>query len=218
MPVRNEAPYIRSSLEAVLQQEYPPDSMEVIVADGMSDDGTRAIVASVAVEDPRVRMIDNPRLTAPAGLNRAVEAAKGEIIIRIDGHCRVARDYIQRCVEHLEHDKVDAVGGPIWTIGESPVGRVIAAATSSTFGVGDSMFRTKGNSTKLSDTVPFPAYTRTILQRAGSFDEELVRNQDDEYNYRLRKLGAKILLASDVNSEYSCKSSLRSLWRQYFDY
>ncbi|MEW6510884.1 MAG: glycosyltransferase family 2 protein [Bacteroidota bacterium] len=218
MPVRNEGQSIRASLEAVLQQDYPRESMEVIVADGHSTDGSREIVASIAAVDPRVRVIDNRMKTVGAGLNLAMAQARGDVIIRIDGHCKVATDYVRRCVEHLERDGVDAVGGPIRTVGESRLGEVIAAATSSTFGVGDSTFRTKCDRTELADTVPFPAYTRAILQKAGAFDEELVRNQDDEYNYRLRKLGARVLLASDVTSEYSCRSSLRSLWQQYYEY
>jgi cellulose synthase/poly-beta-1,6-N-acetylglucosamine synthase-like glycosyltransferase len=218
MPIRDEAAYIRVSLEAVLTQDYPRDLIEVIIADGMSTDGTQQIIQEIAAEHARVRIIENLSLTVPAALNSAIALAKGDIIIRVDGHCRVAPDYVRRCVEHLEHDGVDAVGGPIRTIGETPVAQVIAAATSSPFGVGDSTFRTTRSSTVLSDTVPFPAYTRAIIEKAGPYDEELVRNQDDEYNYRLRKLGGKILLASDVISEYYSRSSLGSLWRQYFEY
>ena len=101
---------------------------------------------------------------------------------------------------------------------ENPGRIVIALAMSSSFGVGGSAFRTVTDRTMLADTVPFPAYTRSIIDRAGPYDEELVRNQDDEYNYRLRKLGAKILLAADVRSEYYSRSSIKSLWRQYFQY
>jgi hypothetical protein len=110
------------------------------------------------------------------------------------------------------------VGGPIETIGETYVAQAIAAAMSSSFGVGGSLFRTARHVTRLADTVPFPAYTRHILEIAGPYDEELVRNQDDEFNYRLRKLGARILLASDVRSRYYSRGTLRSLAKQYFQY
>jgi hypothetical protein len=110
------------------------------------------------------------------------------------------------------------VGGPLQTIGESFIARGIAVAMSSTFGVGDSAFRTVNNKTMLVDTIAFPAYTRDIVERVGLFDEELVRNQDDDYNYRLRKIGAKVLLASDVRARYYSRGSIRSLWRQYFQY
>jgi succinoglycan biosynthesis protein ExoA len=218
MPVRNEEPFIRSSLDAVLAQDYPRGRIEVIVADGMSTDRTRAIVRSLQATHRQLFLIDNPGQIVPTGLNAAIAKAKGDVIIRIDGHCKVAPDYVRRCVEHLERDRVDAVGGPIETVGETPTARVIAAATSSMFGVGGSAFRTTSDITGFSDTVPFPAYTRAIIQRAGPYDEELVRNQDDEYNYRLRKLGAKVLLASDVRSVYFSRSSLKLLWRQYFQY
>jgi len=218
MPVRNEGAIIRESLEAVLAQDYGQDRMEIFVVDGMSTDDTRGIVLSMQSRFPNITLLDNPRKIVPAGMNIALRRAKGEILVRVDGHCTIARDYVRRCVEHLENDGVDGVGGPVHTVGSTRVARVIALAMSSKFGVGGSAFRTIADRTMLADTVPFPAYTRAIVQKAGTYDEELVRNQDDEYNYRLRKLGAKLLLASDVRSEYYSRSSLRSLWRQYFQY
>jgi glycosyltransferase involved in cell wall biosynthesis len=218
MPIRNEADFIARSLGAVLAQDYPRKRFEVIVADGMSTDGTRDIVASIQARNPEVRLIDNTRRIAPTALNTAIGHAQGEILVRVDGHCQIAPDYVSRCVEHLLQDKVDGVGGPLETVGQTALARAIAAGMSSSFGVGGAAFRTVSNKTMLVDTVAFPAYTRTIVDEAGPFDEELVRNQDDEYNYRLRKLGAKILLAADVHSRYYSRSSLRSLWRQYFQY
>jgi hypothetical protein len=121
-------------------------------------------------------------------------------------------------VGHLQREGVDGVGGVLDTVGETYLAKVIAAAMSTPFGVGNSAFRTTPDKTMFTDTVAFPAYTRAAVEKAGPYDEELVRNQDDEYNYRLRKLGAKILLADDVHSRYYSRSSLRSLWRQYFQY
>lgn len=218
MPVRNEARFIGRSLEAVLSQDYPSERMEVIVSDGMSTDGTREIVQSFQAQHPEVELINNPGKIVPSGLNLAIAQSRGEVIVRIDGHCQIARNYVRRCVEHLLNDGVDGVGGPLETIGETPFASVIATAMSSVFGVGGAAFRTKTNQTMLTDTVAFPAYRRSILERAGPFDQELVRNQDDEYNYRLRKMGAKILLAADVRCRYSSRSSLVSLGRQYFQY
>jgi glycosyltransferase involved in cell wall biosynthesis len=218
MPVRNEGKFISRSLSAVLNQDYPADRVEVIVADGMSNDGTREVIESLTAKHPCLRLVDNPGGIVPTGLNAAIARANGEIIVRVDGHCEIARDYVRRAVDHLLKDGIDGVGGPLDTLGETPVAKVIALAMSSSFGVGGSAFRTTHNTTMLTDTVAFPAYTRAILDRAGPFDEELVRNQDDEYNYRLRKLGAKLLLAADVHATYYSRSSLRSLWRQYFQY
>jgi len=135
-----------------------------------------------------VRLLDNPGRIVATGLNAALRSARGDIIVRTDGHCRIAKDYISRCVDHLNRDSADGVGGSINTIASTPGGRAIAAVMSSPFGVGGSSFRTVKERTMLVDTVPFPAYTRRAIEMAGPFDEELVRNQDDEYNYRSRQL------------------------------
>lgn len=218
LPVRNEAKFIASSLSAVMNQNYPADRVEIIVADGMSTDATREIIHSLQEIYPNVRLIDNPGQIVPTGLNAAIAAARGEIIVRVDGHCTIAPDYVRNNVQHLLNDGVDGVGGPLTTVGATTLASAIAEAMSFPFGVGNSAFRTVTDKTMLTDTVAFPTYTRAIVERAGWFDEELVRNQDDEYNYRLRELGAKILLASDVRSTYYSRSSLRSLWSQYFQY
>jgi len=218
MPVRNEAAHIGRSLRAVLGQDYPPDRIEIIVADGMSTDETRDIVHSFQVKFGNLQLVDNPRGIAPSGLNAGLRHALGEIIVRVDGHCEIAPDYVSRCVEHLTRENIGGVGGAIESIGETPVARMIATAMSSPFGVGGSAFRTVKGRSMFTDTVAFPAYKRSVIEKAGLFDEELVRNQDDEYNYRLRKLGVKILLASDVESRYYSRGTLRSLFRQYFQY
>jgi len=218
MPVRNEAGFIELSMRAVLAQDYPQDRMDVIVADGLSEDGTREIIQTLQEQHPIVRLIDNPGRIVSTALNAALRQAKGEIIVRVDGHCEIAPDYVRRCVSHLADAKVEAVGGPVETIGESFAARAIAAAMSSRFGVGGSAFRVANSKTQFTDTVAFPAYTRAVIDRAGPFDEELVRNQDDEYNYRLRKLGVKILLASDVASRYYSRATLSRLGSQYFQY
>jgi succinoglycan biosynthesis protein ExoA len=136
MPVRNERAYIERSLGAVLSQDYPATLMEIIVADGMSSDGTREILRQMAERDPRVRLLDNPRSTAPCALNLATEASRGDVVIRVDGHCEVAPDYVSRCVSHLLEDGVDGVGGCLVTVGEDERAKAIAAAMGSPFGVG----------------------------------------------------------------------------------
>ena len=220
MPTRNEAAYVSRSLGSVLAQDYPCDRLEILAVDGMSTDGTRAIVETLGRSRPQasLRLIDNPRMIVPTGMNIGLGQARGDIIVRVDGHCEIAPDYVRRCVEHLAKDGVDGVGGSVDTVGETRTAEVIAAAMSTWFGTGDSAFRTEQGKTGLADTIPFPAYTRSVIRMAGGYDEELVRCQDDEYNYRLRELGAKILLAADVRSKYHSRASLRSLWNQYFQY
>ncbi len=218
MPVRNEAEFMERSLGAVLAQDYPAERMEIFVVDGMSSDNTREVVALFQAGHSNVKLLNNPGRIVATGLNAALSMAAGEIIIRVDGHCKIAPDYVRRCVEHLQTDGVEAVGGPVDTVSETETAEAIAVAMSSSFGVGGSAFRTVKDKTMLTDTVAFPAYTRDVIEQAGPYDEELVRNQDDEYNYRLRGAGARILLAQDVRSRYYSRSSLRSLWRQYFQY
>lgn len=218
MPVRNEGAYIERSLGAVLGQDYPPERTEVLVIDGMSTDGTRDHIRARQAAHPRLRLIDNPRHIVPPGLNIGIAQSRGDIIVRVDGHCEIAPDYVSRCVEHLLGDDVDAVGGPIETVGETGEAQAIALAMSSWFGVGGSAFRTVKDRPMLVETVAFPAYRRQTLERLGPFDEQLVRNQDDEYNYRLLKNGGRILLSPDIRSRYYSRSGLRSLWRQYYQY
>ena len=218
MPVRNEADFIETSLGAVLAQDYPEDRLEILVADGMSTDGTRDLVEGLDAGAVPLRILDNPGRIVPTGLNAALEEARGEIVVRVDGHCEIAPDYVRRCVEHLEDGSASGVGGPIETVGETYRARAIAAAMSSNFGVGGSAFRTGRTEPGYVDTVAFPAYPRAVLETAGPYDEELVRNQDDEYNYRLRKAGRRLLLAPDVRSRYFSRATVRSLWRQYRQY
>ncbi|MBP9500971.1 MAG: glycosyltransferase family 2 protein [Candidatus Promineofilum sp.] len=218
MPVRDEAAYIEHSLGSVLTQDYPVDRLEILVVDGMSIDGTREYVTATQATRPNLRLLDNPQGIVSPGLNIGIAEARGDIIVRVDGHCEIAPDYVRRCVEHLLADDAEAVGGPIETIGETDEAQAIALAMSSWFGVGGSAFRTINDRPMLVETVAFPAYRRVTLERLGPFDEQLVRNQDDEYNYRLLKSGGRILLSPDIRSRYYSRGSLRKLWRQYYQY
>lgn len=219
MPVRNEVDFIEQSMRAVLGQNYPHELMEIVIADGRSTDGTRSLIADLKRgSDVAISIIDNPEKVAPTGLNYAIAKSRGDIIVRIDGHCRIAPNYISNCVKYLQAGKAEGVGGPIETVGETPRANAIAVAMSSKFGVGGSAFRTISDREMYVDTVAFPGYKRETLERAGPFDKELVRNQDDEFNFRIRKLGGRILLAPDIRSQYFSRGTLRSLWRQYFQY
>src|SRR6267143_6471971 len=218
MPVRNEERAIARVLECLLAQDYPTDRMEIIVADGMSADGTRALVSAAAAGDSRIRWIDNPRRIMPSGFNLGLKAAKGDIIIMMGGHTELAPDYVRTSVALLQKGLADCVGGPMKTVGETSVAQAISLAMSSRFGVGGSAFRIGCSERKYADTVAFGTYTRDIMERAGPLDEEFVRNQDDEFNYRLRKLGGKILITPELHSRYTSRSSIPSLWRQYFQY
>ncbi len=219
MPVRNEASFIRRSLGAVLDQEYPAELVQVVVADGMSDDGTRAVVDELARAHPRhtVEIVDNPGRIVPTGFNAALARARGEVIVRVDGHTIIAPDYVAECVAALASSGADNVGGRMDAVGSGPVGEAIAIATSSPFGVGNSHFH-YARGQRWVDTVYLGAWPREVFGRIGSFDPEMVRNQDDEFNYRLTSAGGRILLTDRIRSRYFSRASLRTVFRQYRQY
>jgi GT2 family glycosyltransferase len=196
--------------------------MEILITDGMSTDGTREIVSQIANRNSQftMRILDNPDHIFSTGFNLALQQARGEVIVMLGGHTEIAPDYVRRCVAHLESPQVDCVGGIIHTAGENNHGNVIAIAMSSTFGVGGATFRTCTDLKALQevDTVAFGAYKRQAMEGCGLLDEEMERNQDDEYNYRLRDKGGRIFAAPDICLKYHSRASLRSLWRQYYLY
>jgi glycosyltransferase involved in cell wall biosynthesis len=219
LPIRNESDFIERSLGAVLNQSYPADQFEVLIADGMSTDDTRAIVSRMAAEHPStsVTVLDNPRCIVPTGFNLALARARGEVILRVDGHTIIAGDYIEECVRALRLSRADNVGGRMDAVSETPFGRAVAIATSSRFGVGGARFH-YSNKEEWVDTVYLGAWPRSVFEWNGLFDEELVRNQDDEFNYRLLKRGGRILLTPRIQSRYYARSTPRGLFRQYAQY
>ena len=218
MPIRNEAAFIERSLGAVLAQDYPAELLEVLVVDGMSDDGTRDIVAQMLEDRPSSRLLDNPRRIVPTAMNIGLEDASGDVIVRVDGHAVVEPDFVSQCIQALDETGADCVGGSIRTVSTTATAQAIAEAMGSPFGVGDARFRTTHDRSMWVDTLAFGAYRRQVFDRVGLFDEELVRNQDDEFNYRLRAAGGRIWLDPRIRSTYYARSTFRSLWRQYYQY
>jgi len=201
----------------VLVQDYPAERYEVIVADGRSTDGTREIVVDLQRDHPNLRLADNPGLIVPTGLNAALRQACGEIIVRVDGHTEVAPDYVRQCVAALLRSGADNVGGRMHAVGEGAFGEAVALATSMPFGVGNARFHYSDREEWV-DTVYMGAWPRDVFTRIGLFDEELVRDQDDEFNYRLLQQGGRIWLSPSIRSRYTTRSTARGLWRQYFQY
>lgn len=218
MPIRNEGDFIARSLGAVLAQDYPHDRLEVLIADGMSTDDTRSVIYQLAQTTTiPIRIVDNRGKIVPTGFNTALQQAQGEIIVRVDGHTIIAHDYVSRCVELLQRSSADNVGGKMHASGTNKFGEAVAVATSTPFGVGGARFH-YSDKEEYVDTVYMGAWRRELFERIGFFDEELIRNQDDEFNYRLRSSGGQILLSPAINSEYFNRSSLPGLWRQYYQY
>ena len=220
MPCRNEAAYIGPCLESVLATDYPLDRVEVLVADGRSDDGTREIVERCAARNPCVRLLDNPARITPAALNTAIRIATGDVIIRMDAHGIYPRDYVSRLVDALQETGADNVGGVVVTLpaDDTPVARAIAVAFSHPLGVGNAYFRIGVAGPRWVDTVPFGCFRRELFERVGMFDEDMVRNQDDEFNLRVIGRGGRILLLPDVVSRYYARRSLGAVARMFYQY
>lgn len=221
IPCYNEQATIRLLLEAIDQQTFPRSDIEVIIADGMSTDQTRAVVADFQREHPElaVRLVDNPRRVIPAALNCALNAAGGSYVVRLDAHSVPARDYIERCVTALASGLGENVGG-VWEIrarGSGLMERAIAVAAAHPFGVGDALYRFT-NQAAYVDTVPFGAFRRDVFDTYGGFDEDLLTNEDYEFNARLRQQGGRIWLDPQIRSTYFARSSLQALARQYWRY
>ena len=221
VPCYNEQSTIRLLLEALCAQTFPRAEMEVVIADGMSTDGTRAAIAAFQSEFPEldVRVVDNIRRNIPSGLNRALEAARGEIIVRLDGHSRPYPDYIERCFQAHESDRGENVGG-VWEIQPGAatwIAESIAVAAAHPLGVGDAMYRLAAAAAEV-DTVPFGSYRRTLVHRIGAYNESLLTNEDYEFNARIRKASGRVWLDPAIRSVYFARATLGELIRQYWRY
>lgn len=218
IPCRNEKRHISDFLDSLLRQDLEPDwQVEILVADGMSDDGTRDVLRHYSEKVPAVRMIDNPGRIVSTGLNAAIAASAGEIIIRMDAHTIYAQDYIRECVRVLQQSRADNVGGPWVAEGRGLVGQAIAAAFRSRFCTGGGKAHDADYEGEV-DTVYLGCWARPVFDRIGLFDPDLVRNQDDELNFRLRRLGGRIWQSPRIKSSYAPRASITALFRQYLQY
>jgi len=215
LPARNEVKYIEKCLHSILMQDYPKDKLEVLVVDGMSEDGTRQTINIFQNRDSRIKCIDNVLKTTPVALNLGIRMAKGEYIVRMDAHTNYPQDYVSKCIEYAIKTGAENVGGVWEHVGQGYIGSVAAMAMSSKFGLGGAKFRT-AKKEQYVDTVPFGCFKRSVFDRLGMFNEKLVRNQDIEFNSRIRKAGGKILLTPQIKSFYYCRENLFDLWKQNF--
>jgi succinoglycan biosynthesis protein ExoA len=214
---RNERKFIRDFLDSLCRQALGTIKIEVLIADGMSVDGTRQVLELYRRIVLPLRVIDNPKKIASAGLNAAIRAARGEIIIRMDAHSEYAPDYIRRCLEVLNETSADNVGGPALTRADGYLGRAIALAYHCRFACGGAKFHDAEYEGYL-DTVPYGCWRKSTLERIGLFDECLSRNQDDELNLRLISSGGRIWQSPKIVSWYRPRARLTALFRQYFQY
>jgi glycosyltransferase involved in cell wall biosynthesis len=219
IPVLNEEGFIGRCLQSLAAQDYSRERMEVIVVDGGSTDATEYETQKTAeAAGLTVFFAPNPKRTTAAGRNLGLTLAHGDVIVHLDGHTRVAPDFISANVRVLQETGADAAGGPIETRGHGVVGRAIALAMSSSFGIGDTAFRHTDAGLQEADSVPFGAYRREVFERVGNYDEGMNRGEDDEFNYRLRAAGGRIVLSPEIRSTYFCRDTLEGLARQYWGY
>jgi cellulose synthase/poly-beta-1,6-N-acetylglucosamine synthase-like glycosyltransferase len=218
VPCRNELRFIGTCIDSLFASNYPSDRMEIIVVNGMSDDGTREEVASLVRRNQTVHLLDNPKRTMPAGVNLGIQHAKGELIFILGAHARVDSSYFSRCVDSLLAYGADNVGGIIETIPQTDglMGRAIVHSLSHRFGVGNSYFRIHSDQPRWVDTVFGGCYRKRIFEEVGPFNELLTCSQDMEFNRRLKKRGGKILLMPDIICYYYARSNLSSFWRHNF--
>ena len=218
IPCRNELGYIGKCLDSLVHCNQTGVELYVWVVDGMSDDGTRALVGEYAERYSFIKLVDNARRTTPYALNLGLEPLDYDIGIILGAHAVVDADFIINNARVLEqHPEVGCAGGIIRNVHENEWSEIISLAMSSVFGVGNAHFRTGGKSGYV-DTVAFGAYRREVFERVGFFDEELARNQDDEFNYRVLQGGFKIYLDPAILSDYYVRGSISKLYKQYDQY
>lgn len=220
IPCFNEEKYLASLIEDLLRQDYPKEKVEIIFADGRSSDHSREIISSYQKEYAFIRLIDNPHRFVPHALNVAIRESKGEIIIRMDAHSQYPHNYWSTLVKKLDEYQADNVGGA-WNTqpgANTLVARAIVFATSHPLGIGNASYRLGAKEEREVDTVPYGCFHRSLFERIGFFDEDLLRNQDDEFNGRIKKNGGKIVLIPSLEIKYFARENYKKLWRMFYQY
>jgi succinoglycan biosynthesis protein ExoA len=218
VPCRNESQHIEACVLSILDQERPLEGIEVIVVDGISDDGTREILENLAKEHPELRVVDNPRRITPCAMNVGIREARGRYIAILGAHCQYASNYLSTCVALLhEHPEVSCVGGPAVSMGRGLFGQAVAAAMSHPVGIGNAKHRYPTYE-GYAEGACYPVFRREVFEKIGLYDEMLVRNQDDELNYRLAKCGEKVFISPRARYSYFIRETPSRLFRQYFEY
>ncbi len=223
IPCRNEENFIKDCLDSIVQQDYQKDMMEVLVVDGMSDDTTADIVRTYEKKYTFIKLFSNPKKIVPTALNIGIKNALGDIIIRVDSHAIYPRNYFSTLVHYAKKLNADNVGGALITLpaNNSRTAKSIAIVLSSPFGVGNARYRLDGKRKREyfeTDTVPFGCYKRNVFNRIGLYDEDLIRNQDNEFNERLKKAGGKIYIVPSLKIRYFARSNYKKLFKMLFQY
>ncbi|MFI9602584.1 glycosyltransferase family 2 protein [Streptomyces sp. NPDC052043] len=216
MPVLDEERHLRGAVEAILAQEYGGE-MEVVIALGPSADRTDEIAAELVAEDPRVHTVPNPTGRTPAALNAAIKASRHPIVVRVDGHGMLSPDYIATAVRLLEETGAQNVGGIMHAEGENAWEHAVAAAMTSKIGVGNAAFHTGGQAGP-AETVYLGVFRRAALEQQDGYNEEFIRAQDWELNFRIREAGGRIWFSPELRVSYRPRPNVRALAKQYKNY
>lgn len=220
IPCRNESKYITECIEAIYACNLPESTeIKVFVVDGMSNDGTREIVQELTSKHHQLHLIDNFHQLTPYAFNLGIHAGGKVDYVQIVGARHIlSKNYLLNCIEKLEEDRyVWCVGGKIINEYINTTGQVISKAMSTAFGMGLGNFRTLSKS-GFTDTVTSPMYPYWVFEKIGFFDEELIRNQDDDFNFRVTQAGGKIYYDNDISLKYYVRGNYEGLWRQFFQY
>lgn len=216
MPVLNEERHLRSSVQHILQQDYDAE-LEVVIALGPSSDRTDEIAAELVREDSRVHTVPNPTGRTPAALNAAIKASRHPVVVRVDGHGMLSPGYIATAVRLLKETGAANVGGIMHAEGENDWERAVAAAMTSRIGVGNAAFHTGGAAGE-ADTVYLGVFRRSVLEQQGGYNEEFIRAQDWELNFRIRGAGGLIWFSPELKVQYRPRPNVRALAKQYKNY
>ena len=222
IPCRNEERFIGECLDSIVASDYPKDRLEVLGVDGMSDDKTPEILEEYARQFSFIRVVANPKRSRSHALNLGVENSRGEFIFRVDGHSALESNYVSQCLRYMEEYSADRVGGRMKIIPQDNtlMGKAIALALASPFGVGNARFKTalKGDPPEWVDTVMVWCCKKDLFRKTGLFNVDIEQSEDIEYSARLSKHGGKTLLVPSIQSHYYARSGLKACWKRNFSY
>lgn len=219
-PIYNEEKYIAKCIDSVLKQDYPKEDMEIFFVDGMSGDRTVQIVNEYCVKYPFIKLLENPHRVVPYAMNIGIKASKGEVILRLDGHCEYPENYFSCLVDNLKKYDADNVGGVFITLpcNETNISYAIAECLKNPFGMGNSLHRIGAKEKVKTDSVPFGCFKREVFDKVGLYDEELIRNQDDELNARIIKNGGSIYLIPTLGIKYFARDKVAKVRKMFYQY
>ena len=218
IPCRNEEKHIGRCLESLLDNDYPKERMEILVLDGMSEDRTRAIVATYSARYPGIRLVDNLKKHIPAAMNVGIRAAQGERIMKVDAHSTYQKEYISRCVRYQDQYGADNSGG-VWKMvpgADTWMARAIVLELASRFGSGNANVKVGVTQPTWSDSTAFGCFRKDLFERIGMYDEKLLSSSDLDVNQRIQAAGGRILVMPDIVVNYATDGNLRSLRRHVF--